>query len=253
MGRYGVWGEEAIVPAGSLSECPAKLSPVEGAAIWMQYLTASGAIITLGGVKLGDFVLITAASRSVGLAAIQIANSEGATSIATTRKSDKRNELLWLGAVHVIAAEEEDLMKKVNEITGGNGARIISAGPGHRGAGGSGWLWRMTMRCGSPFLKRSRKKGFAVIEAGDGNAAMDLLRANHNEIDLVLLDVIPPGISSREIFEEAQGCNKQKKVILAPTASKRSRPRSVLRADRFIRKPFPLDDFIGLLQDALAS
>jgi NADPH:quinone reductase-like Zn-dependent oxidoreductase len=133
MGRYGALGEEAIVPADSLAEYPAKLTPIEAAAIWMQYLTAYGALITFGGLKRGDFVLITAASSSVGLAAIQIANLEGATSIAATRKSNKRSELLSLGAAHVIATEEEDLVKKVNEITGGKGARIVFdpvAGPG---------------------------------------------------------------------------------------------------------------------------
>jgi len=125
MGQYGVLGEEAIVPAYSLGEYPAKLSPAEGSAIWMQYLTAYGALITFGGVKRGDFVLITAASSSVGLAAIQIVNAEGATAIAATRKTDKRAELLSLGAPHVIATEEEDLVKRVQEITGGNGARLI--------------------------------------------------------------------------------------------------------------------------------
>jgi NADPH:quinone reductase-like Zn-dependent oxidoreductase len=133
MSKNGVLGEEAIVPATSLGEYPAKLSPIEAAAIWMQYLTAYGALVTFGGVKRGDFVLITAASSSVGLAAIQIVNAEGAVPIAATRKSNKRDELLSLGAAHVIVTEEEDLVNRVNEITGGNGARIIFdpvAGPG---------------------------------------------------------------------------------------------------------------------------
>src|SRR6202044_1390966 len=39
MSKNGVLGEEAIVPASSLGEYPAKLSPVEAAAIWRQYLT----------------------------------------------------------------------------------------------------------------------------------------------------------------------------------------------------------------------
>src|SRR5271157_3915581 len=86
MSKNGVLGEEAIVPTSSLAEYPAKLSPAEAAAIWMQYLTAYGALVTFGSVKRGDFVLITAASSSVGLAAIQIVNAEGAIPIATTRK-----------------------------------------------------------------------------------------------------------------------------------------------------------------------
>ena len=125
MSKNGVLGEEAIVPANVLGEYPAKLSPLEGAAIWMQYLTAHGGLITYGGLKRGDYVVIPAASSSVGLAAIQIVNAEGGIPIAATRKSNKRAELLALGAAHVIATEEEDLAKRVNEITGGNGARLI--------------------------------------------------------------------------------------------------------------------------------
>ena len=124
MSKNGVLGEEATVPQASLGEYPAKLSPVEAAAIWMQYLTAYGALITFGSMKRGDFVLITAASSSVGIAAIQMVNAEGATPIAATRKSNKRDELLSLGAPHVVVTEEEDLVKRVMEITGGNGARV---------------------------------------------------------------------------------------------------------------------------------
>jgi NADPH:quinone reductase-like Zn-dependent oxidoreductase len=133
MSKNGVLGEEAVVPAAALGEYPAKLSPTEAAAIWMQYLTAYGALITFGNLKRGDFVLIPAASSSVGLAAIEMVNGEGATPIAATRKSTKRAELLALGAKHVIATEEEDVVQRVNEITGGAGARIIFdpvAGPG---------------------------------------------------------------------------------------------------------------------------
>jgi NADPH:quinone reductase-like Zn-dependent oxidoreductase len=124
MNRYGTLGEEAIVPASALGEYPAKLSAVEGAAIWMQYLTAYGALITVGGVKTGDFVSIPAASSSVGLAAIQMVKAEGATSIAATRSSKKRAELLALGADHVIATEEEDYVARVKEITAGKGVRV---------------------------------------------------------------------------------------------------------------------------------
>jgi len=133
MSKNGVLGEEAIVPAASLGEYPAKLSPTEAASIWMQYLTAYGALVTFGGLTRGDFVIITAASSSVGLAAIQIVNDAGGVSIAATRKSTKRAELLALGAHHVIATEEEDLVAKVRDITGGNGARLVFdpvAGPG---------------------------------------------------------------------------------------------------------------------------
>jgi NADPH:quinone reductase-like Zn-dependent oxidoreductase len=125
MNKYGVLGEAAVVPADALGEYPIRLSPPEAASIWMQYLTAYGALVTFGRVQAEDFVVIPAASSSVGLAAIQITKAEGATAIAATRSSGKRDELLSLGADHVIATEEEDLVKRVNEITRGVGARII--------------------------------------------------------------------------------------------------------------------------------
>lgn len=123
--KYGVYGEVAIVPVYTIAAYPGKLSYEEGTSIWMQYLTAYGALIPQGHLAKGDYVLITAASSSVGIAAIEIAKAEGAISIATTRTSRKKAELVALGADHVIATEEEDLVARVNEITSGKGARIV--------------------------------------------------------------------------------------------------------------------------------
>jgi NADPH:quinone reductase-like Zn-dependent oxidoreductase len=125
MTQYAMLGEEAIAPVAALGEYPANLSPEQGAAIWMQYLTAYGALIDIAHLSKGDFVLIPAASSSVGIAAIEIANAEGAIPIAMTRTSNKKAELLSLGAAHVIASDEEDLVSRVNEITGGKGARVV--------------------------------------------------------------------------------------------------------------------------------
>jgi NADPH:quinone reductase-like Zn-dependent oxidoreductase len=125
MNDYAMLGEEVLAPAAALGEYPANLSPVEGAAIWMQYLTAYGALIAIAHLAKDDFVVIPAASSSVGIAAIEIAKAEGAISIATTRTSHKKADLLSLGANHVIATEEEDLVARVNQITGGKGARVI--------------------------------------------------------------------------------------------------------------------------------
>lgn len=124
MNQYPMLGESVIVPVYALGRYPDKLSFQQAAAIWMQYLTAYGALIPIAHVGRGDFVVIPAASSSVGLAAIQITKAEGATSIATTRKSNKKSELLALGADHVIATEEEDMVACVREITGGKGARV---------------------------------------------------------------------------------------------------------------------------------
>jgi NADPH:quinone reductase-like Zn-dependent oxidoreductase len=125
MTQYGVYGEVAIVPVSALAVYPKKLTPEEGTSIWMQYLTAYGALIAHAQITKGDFVIITAASSSVGIAAIEMTNAEGAISIATTRTSKKKAVLAKVGAAHVIATEDEDFLARVKEITGGKGARVI--------------------------------------------------------------------------------------------------------------------------------
>ena len=133
MNRYPVLAEMAIVPASALAPLPDAFSAIQGAAVWMQYATAYGALVPFGQVSDGDFVIITAASSSVGLAAIQIVKAQGGTSIAVTRSAAKRDRLLALGADHVIVTEEEDLAARVAEITEDKGARIVFdpiGGPG---------------------------------------------------------------------------------------------------------------------------
>jgi NADPH:quinone reductase len=125
IGSYGVYGESAVVPAYAAAHYPKKLTPVEGAAIWMQYLTAFGALIEFGRLQRDDTVLITAASSSVGLAAIQIAKSAGATTIAVTRGADKKSFLMGAGADHVIVSDEQDLVKSVMAVTAGKGADMV--------------------------------------------------------------------------------------------------------------------------------
>jgi len=125
LNDHGVYGEVAVVPLHGIAEYPSTLSYEQGTSIWMQYLTSYGALIWLGQVAKGDFVVITAASSSVGIAAIEMVKVEGAISIAVTRTAAKKAQLLKLGADHVIVTDEEDLVTRVNEITLGKGARIV--------------------------------------------------------------------------------------------------------------------------------
>jgi NADPH:quinone reductase-like Zn-dependent oxidoreductase len=117
-------GETAVAPIEAIAEYPANLSPAEGSAIWMQYITAYGALVAIAQVAKGDFVVIPAASSSVGLAAIEIVKAEGGISIATTRTRDKKEQLTKLGADYVIATDDEDYVARVAEITKGKGARV---------------------------------------------------------------------------------------------------------------------------------
>lgn len=123
MNQYFTYGEVITVPDFAVVKHPKSLSFAQAASAWMMFVTAYGALIEDAKVGKGDFVLVPAASSSVGLAAIQIANYVGATSIALTRTSAKKKQLLEAGAAHVIATDEVDLVQEVMHITDGKGAR----------------------------------------------------------------------------------------------------------------------------------
>ncbi|AXL50801.1 NADPH:quinone reductase [Paraburkholderia caffeinilytica] len=125
MSRWPTYGELINIPAKYVVKHPASLTYEQAAASWMQYVTAWGALIEQAKLNADDVVIISAASSSVGVAAIQVARSVGATVIATTRTSAKAQPLRDAGAHHVIATSEEDLAARVKEITHGKGARVV--------------------------------------------------------------------------------------------------------------------------------
>ncbi|MFK4520153.1 NADPH:quinone reductase-like Zn-dependent oxidoreductase [Bradyrhizobium japonicum] len=125
MARWGTYGEVINIPARHLVVHPQNLTFEQAAASWMKYVTAWGALIEQAKLKADDYLVVTAASSSVGTAAFQIARAVGATVIATTRTSAKSKALLDAGAHHVVATAEEDLVARVMEITSGKGARVI--------------------------------------------------------------------------------------------------------------------------------
>jgi NADPH2:quinone reductase len=125
LSAHGVYGESAVVPAFAVAPYPEHFTPEQGSAVWMQYITAWVGLMERGHLEKGKVALITAASSSVGLAAIQVAKATGATAIVTTRKPDKKAKLLDAGADHVVVTEQEDLPERVMEISGGKGANVI--------------------------------------------------------------------------------------------------------------------------------
>ncbi|MFF3346422.1 zinc-dependent alcohol dehydrogenase family protein [Streptomyces sp. NPDC002779] len=133
MNDYSVYAERAVVPADAVLPRPPGLGATEAAAVWMPFLTAYGALVEVGGARAGDTVVLTAASSSVGLAAIQIARRVGAVPVATTRTRAKREALLKAGAAEVIVTGEESVVDRVRAVTGGRGAEFVLdavAGPG---------------------------------------------------------------------------------------------------------------------------
>ena len=67
LNQYFTYGEVILAPDYAVVKHPESLSFVEAASVWMMFITAYGALIFDAQVKAGDFVIIPAASSSVGL------------------------------------------------------------------------------------------------------------------------------------------------------------------------------------------
>lgn len=119
LSKYGTYADHAVIPQAYVLPQPQGLTSVQAAGLWMAYLTAYGGLIEAGRLMAGDWVVISAASSSVGLAAIQIARQAGARPIATTLTSAKRDALMEAGAYAVIATQEESFEQRLQELTGG--------------------------------------------------------------------------------------------------------------------------------------
>ena len=131
--QYGLYGEVSLAPARSLVGIPDGVGFVEAAATWAAFGTAWSGLVAVGALAAGQSVVISAASSSVGLAAIQIANLLGARPIALTRTSKKAPALLAHGAAAVVAVDEQDVVTEISRQTGGVGANLAFdpvGGPG---------------------------------------------------------------------------------------------------------------------------
>jgi len=106
-----------------------------------------------------------------------------------------------------------------------------------------------------PVSKMLVSNGYGVIEAGDGSSALEQVRAHKDEIDVMLLDVTLPGVSSREVLDEARRVCPKLRVILTSAYSRPTIEASFagLGIDRFIRKPFQIVGLLALLQDVLSA
>lgn len=87
--KTGAFAEFAALPARSLKPVPGPLDFPAAAAIGAAYTTAYTALVELGGLKAGQWVLVHGASGGVGLAACDLARALGARVIAATHDAGK--------------------------------------------------------------------------------------------------------------------------------------------------------------------
>jgi NADPH:quinone reductase-like Zn-dependent oxidoreductase len=125
VGTRGTYAEYTTITASDVIARPSELDVVDAAAIWVGFSTAYGALVEVAHLREGDTVLITAASGSVGRAAIQVARQLGAVPIAVTRDSGKSDELRAAGAELVIDSSQENIDEAARRSTNGVGVDVV--------------------------------------------------------------------------------------------------------------------------------
>jgi PAS domain S-box-containing protein len=107
----------------------------------------------------------------------------------------------------------------------------------------------------TPASKMLRMKGFSVVEAADGRAAVEFFRANHTEINVVLLDLTLPGMGGSDVLAEVRRIRPDIRVILTTAYSKETAVDTVdgLGDWAFIRKPYAIADLARLIRDVVTG
>lgn len=124
--RSGGYAEYVGIPAVNTLPIPDSLSFEQAASLPTVFLPCWTILMRKAQLKPWETVLIPSASSGVGTAAIQVAkNVIGATVITTTSTEEKAQKARELGADEVINYNTEDVVKRVKEITGGQGVNVV--------------------------------------------------------------------------------------------------------------------------------
>lgn len=121
----GGYAELVAVPAGQLMPVPEGLDLLTAAAVPEVFLTAHDNLVTRGGLRSGETVLVQGGCGGVGTAAIQLARRAGATVLTTAGSDERLERCRELGATGLINHRTGDVVARVRELTGGRGADVI--------------------------------------------------------------------------------------------------------------------------------
>lgn len=121
--EFGTYAEQMAVPVHDCYPMPDEIGFDEAAAIGVAFQTAHFALVERAHVKTGDAVLITAATGSVGIAAMQLAKAFGCTVLAGVTTMSKAHIATENGADHIIDLTvdnpRDSIRDQVKAATGG--------------------------------------------------------------------------------------------------------------------------------------
>lgn len=98
-----------------------------------------------------------------------------------------------------------------------------------------------------------QRLGFHVVKTLSGEAALAVLRERGGKVDLVLLDMIMPGMGGDETFRRMREIDAETKVLLSSGYSREGRAQELIKAGclGFLQKPYTLADLRAKLEEIL--
>ncbi len=97
--------------------------------------------------------------------------------------------------------------------------------------------------------------GYRVLIARDGNEAIEVYKKNRDEIEIVVLDMVMPGMGGGEAYDRIKGINPDIKILLSSGFSIDGEATEILErgCDGFIQKPFNIKEFSQAIRKVLGK
>jgi CheY-like chemotaxis protein len=98
-----------------------------------------------------------------------------------------------------------------------------------------------------------KRVGYTVYTAKNGTEAIELYTENQAQIDLVMLDMIMPGLDGGETFDRLRKINPHIKVLLSSGFSLDGQASDIMKrgCNGFIQKPFDLRQLSSKVHEVL--
>ncbi len=95
--------------------------------------------------------------------------------------------------------------------------------------------------------------GYKVMVAGSGKQAVEVFKEDHGEIDMVILDMIMPGMGGGEVYDRIKAISPNVKVLLSSGYSVEGQAEKILKrgCDGFIQKPFKIKELSKKIREIL--
>jgi PAS domain S-box-containing protein len=99
------------------------------------------------------------------------------------------------------------------------------------------------------------KLGYTVLKAHNGTEAVEIFKANHDKIRMVILDIIMPDMGGGAVYEKIKVIDPDVKVLLSSGYSVDGQAIELLErgCDGFMQKPFTIEELSGKVTKILEN